>query len=262
MRIRDLTYKGYANQIPGRHVFRIDERVISGNCFDDESAFLNYNLLLNWFVFILIHFFFQLFTRHSLLCLPLKVATWWAAWWSTWQDRVSAPIDESSVVLIRKMSLESTSIRIEPFVLCPASMPPAMSIWPFPSTEATSTGKDVSMSVRNSNSIFLISSMSSFKRKNYILYISFDRISSNGPGDGLVSNGKLPGIESVWASTALGQDQLDGRRKRQGPHLRLGLPRRHGYPQTGVHRHAARRRGQQRRHQTLPFRLFESRQRP
>jgi hypothetical protein len=37
MRIRDLTYKGYANQIPGRHVFRIDERVISGNCFDDES---------------------------------------------------------------------------------------------------------------------------------------------------------------------------------------------------------------------------------
>jgi hypothetical protein len=47
MRIRDLTYKGYANQIPGRHVFRIDERVISGNCFDDESAFFNYNLLLN-----------------------------------------------------------------------------------------------------------------------------------------------------------------------------------------------------------------------
>lgn len=40
MRIRDLAYKGWANQIPGRHVFRLDERVISGNCFDDESMTL------------------------------------------------------------------------------------------------------------------------------------------------------------------------------------------------------------------------------
>lgn len=37
MRIRDLTYKGWANKIPGRHIFRIDERIMSGNCFDDES---------------------------------------------------------------------------------------------------------------------------------------------------------------------------------------------------------------------------------
>ena len=47
MRIRDLTYKGYANQIPGRHVFRIDERVISGNCFDDESMItITLNILI------------------------------------------------------------------------------------------------------------------------------------------------------------------------------------------------------------------------
>lgn len=45
MRIRDLTYKGYANQIPGRHVFRIDERVISGNCFDDETVYTSQPLV-------------------------------------------------------------------------------------------------------------------------------------------------------------------------------------------------------------------------
>jgi len=39
MRIRDLSYKGYANQIPGRHIFRLDERVMSGNCFDDETVY-------------------------------------------------------------------------------------------------------------------------------------------------------------------------------------------------------------------------------
>ena len=46
MRIRDLAYKGYANQIPGRHIFRIDERVMSANCFDDESTSLFLLLLL------------------------------------------------------------------------------------------------------------------------------------------------------------------------------------------------------------------------
>ncbi|KAK2720563.1 hypothetical protein QYM36_004442 [Artemia franciscana] len=39
MRIRDLPWKGWANDKPGRHVFRIDEKVYSGNCFDDESVY-------------------------------------------------------------------------------------------------------------------------------------------------------------------------------------------------------------------------------
>ena len=47
MRIRDLSYKGYANQIPGRHVFRLDERVMSGNCFDDESNKAKFACLLS-----------------------------------------------------------------------------------------------------------------------------------------------------------------------------------------------------------------------
>jgi len=45
MRVRDLTYKGFADSIPGRHIFRIDERVMSGNCFDDETVYTTQPLM-------------------------------------------------------------------------------------------------------------------------------------------------------------------------------------------------------------------------
>ena len=32
MYIRDLTSTGMANGFPGRHVFRIDEKILAGNC--------------------------------------------------------------------------------------------------------------------------------------------------------------------------------------------------------------------------------------
>ena len=47
MRIRDLAYKGWANKMPGRHIFRLDEKVMSGNCFDDECIWIYQNLRIN-----------------------------------------------------------------------------------------------------------------------------------------------------------------------------------------------------------------------
>ena len=34
---RDLTSTGYANDVPGRHIFRIDEKVLPGVCIRDLS---------------------------------------------------------------------------------------------------------------------------------------------------------------------------------------------------------------------------------
>lgn len=33
--VRDLTSRGWANGFPGRHIFRIDENIILGNCNKD-----------------------------------------------------------------------------------------------------------------------------------------------------------------------------------------------------------------------------------
>ena len=36
---RDLTSTGYANDVPGRHIFRIDEKVLPGVCIRDLSKY-------------------------------------------------------------------------------------------------------------------------------------------------------------------------------------------------------------------------------
>lgn len=40
--IRDLTSRGWANDFPGRHIFRIDEKIMLGTCNKDigKRAFL------------------------------------------------------------------------------------------------------------------------------------------------------------------------------------------------------------------------------
>jgi hypothetical protein len=40
--LRDLTGRGWANGFPGRHIFRIDERIMLGTCNKDigEESFL------------------------------------------------------------------------------------------------------------------------------------------------------------------------------------------------------------------------------
>ncbi|XP_059351277.1 protein mesh-like [Daphnia carinata] len=56
-------YKGYANRIPGRHVFRIDRRDMSGNFFDDETFQNVYADIFIWIAFIAaVAYCFLLFT--------------------------------------------------------------------------------------------------------------------------------------------------------------------------------------------------------
>lgn len=33
--VRDLTGRGWANGFPGRHIFRVDEKIMLGNCNKD-----------------------------------------------------------------------------------------------------------------------------------------------------------------------------------------------------------------------------------
>ena len=37
--IRDLVHRGWANRKPGRHIFRIDENIMLGNCNKDIGKF-------------------------------------------------------------------------------------------------------------------------------------------------------------------------------------------------------------------------------
>ena len=39
MVLRDLTGRGWANGFPGRHIFRIDERILIGTCNKDIGEF-------------------------------------------------------------------------------------------------------------------------------------------------------------------------------------------------------------------------------
>lgn len=39
--LRDLTGRGWANGFPGRHIFRIDEKILMGTCNKDIGKFLN-----------------------------------------------------------------------------------------------------------------------------------------------------------------------------------------------------------------------------
>ena len=38
--LRDLTGRGWANGFPGRHIFRIDEKILMGTCNKDIGKFL------------------------------------------------------------------------------------------------------------------------------------------------------------------------------------------------------------------------------
>lgn len=38
--IRDLTGRGFANKFPGRHIFRIDEKILTGTCNKDIGIIL------------------------------------------------------------------------------------------------------------------------------------------------------------------------------------------------------------------------------
>ena len=39
MYIRDLTSTGMANGFPGRHIFRVDEKILAGNCRHELCAY-------------------------------------------------------------------------------------------------------------------------------------------------------------------------------------------------------------------------------
>ena len=42
MYIRDLTSTGMANGFPGRHIFRVDEKILAGNCRHELCAYRGY----------------------------------------------------------------------------------------------------------------------------------------------------------------------------------------------------------------------------
>ena len=75
--IRDLPSTGGANGFPGRHIFRIDEKILPGVCIRDLRMsliiLLSRNIILQYFQERLI---FPLFSRR-------RMATCWAALWST-----------------------------------------------------------------------------------------------------------------------------------------------------------------------------------
>ena len=50
---RDLSSTGYANGVPGRHIFRMDEKVLPGVCIRDLSKSIVYTLGYKSLKFIL-----------------------------------------------------------------------------------------------------------------------------------------------------------------------------------------------------------------
>ena len=60
--LRDLVGRGWTNGFPGRHIFRIDEKILTGNCNKDLSMYdiCSYNE-----IFYITFFHFLSFINHS-----------------------------------------------------------------------------------------------------------------------------------------------------------------------------------------------------
>ena len=85
--VRDLPYTGMANGFPGRHVFRIDEKILPGVCircwlniFNIRYSVLSFNMFLQ-----LPNLWGTWSGPICRWCSPPRMGTCWGARWSTWQ---------------------------------------------------------------------------------------------------------------------------------------------------------------------------------
>ena len=103
--VRDLPYTGMANGFPGRHVFRIDEKILPGVCI---RCWLNiFNIRYSVWPSIC---FYNLWGTWSgpicRWCLPLRTGTCWGARWSTWQGlALSRAWGWPAGLMIKKLSV-------------------------------------------------------------------------------------------------------------------------------------------------------------
>lgn len=65
--LRDLTGRGWANGFPGRHIFRIDEKIMLGTCNKDIGTDFFYFLFLHFYSSIYIHLLLILENEKSVL---------------------------------------------------------------------------------------------------------------------------------------------------------------------------------------------------
>lgn len=70
--LRDLTGRGWANGFPGRHIFRIDERIMLGTCNKDIGTELT--MQQQNFFFVITKFFFS--NTHRRCSLTFGVRSW------------------------------------------------------------------------------------------------------------------------------------------------------------------------------------------
>ena len=107
--VRDLPYTGMANGFPGRHVFRIDEKILPGVCircwlniFNIRYSVLSFNMFLQ-----LPNLWGTWSGPICRWCSPPRTGTCWGARWSTWLGlALSQAWGWPAGLMIKKLSVE------------------------------------------------------------------------------------------------------------------------------------------------------------